>query len=249
LKRRAFKHLIASTDGYVLQVHSLQRPKAADASFVLCDPKAAQRAVEKAARLGKPFRVALPTYGYLAAFDGSGHFVGISAEGPAPVWTNAVEIREIRTDPAAMAALVQGWRNDRPEALKGIIWYRLPIAGENLNWAWPTLSMVMAGAVPHSDLRAEARYPRPALVEIDLMNLGTADHLLPVQLTLRWRGARLVASDALQGFESLDDGLGSISFKSKVDMAPFGPGERRTIGWVRFNQRAEVTLDLAAKHD
>src|SRR2546422_1012672 len=46
LNQASFKRLIAGTDGYVLQVHSFQRPMDADAPFTLCDPVAARRAVE-----------------------------------------------------------------------------------------------------------------------------------------------------------------------------------------------------------
>ena len=61
LGQPAFKRLAAAADGYVLQVHSLQRPRALDAPFTLCEPAAARRAVERAAQIGFPFRVALPT--------------------------------------------------------------------------------------------------------------------------------------------------------------------------------------------
>src|SRR6266404_3711896 len=86
LKHSAFKRLIAEADGYVLQVHSLERPGRLDALFILCDIEEARRAVERAGRLGKSFRVALPTYGYVVAFDASGRFAGLSAEGPEMTW-------------------------------------------------------------------------------------------------------------------------------------------------------------------
>src|ERR1035441_535311 len=76
LDQPAFNRLAAAAEGYVLQVHSLQRPRALDAPFPLCDPASARRAVERAAQVGIPFRVALPTYGYLTAFDAGGRFVG-----------------------------------------------------------------------------------------------------------------------------------------------------------------------------
>jgi len=54
-----FQRLVAATDGFVLQVHSV------DANTrTLCDTDAARRAVAQASHFGKPFRVALPTYAH-----------------------------------------------------------------------------------------------------------------------------------------------------------------------------------------
>jgi hypothetical protein len=51
----AFRTLSRKADGVVLQVHSPRSPD-------LVDPSEAARAVEEAAKAGRPFRVALPTY-------------------------------------------------------------------------------------------------------------------------------------------------------------------------------------------
>jgi hypothetical protein len=59
----AFPRLVATSGSYVLQVHSIERPRGLETPLTLCDPAAARRAVERAARLQIPFRVALPTYG------------------------------------------------------------------------------------------------------------------------------------------------------------------------------------------
>jgi hypothetical protein len=244
LKHDAFKRLIATADGYVLQVHSLERPKNVNTPFVLCDIEAARHAVERAAQLGKPFRVALPTYGYLVAFDASGNFEGILAESPAVAWPDGTRMREVRADPAALAGLIRIWAESRPELLKGMIWYRLPIPEESLNWAWPTLETVMAGKIPNSELRSELRYPKPGLVEIDLMNTGTANHIRPVGVTLQWHEARLVACDGLQGFEAKERGNNTLNFRSKATQTPFEPGERRMIGWLRLSQETEVRIEM-----
>src|SRR4029077_5145510 len=99
-----------------------------DAAFLLCDPAAAKKAVEAAARFRRPFRVALPTYGYVVAFDRQGKGGGLSAEGPLLSWPREAMVRVARSDPAAMAGLVRTWTADRPAALSGILWYRLPSA-------------------------------------------------------------------------------------------------------------------------
>ncbi len=243
LKQRSFRRLIEASDGYLLQVHSFAPPAKPDGQFTLCEPREARRAVEKAARLGTPFRVALPTYGYLAAFDPSGRFLGISAEGPQPLWATNVILREMRADSSAIAGVVREWSEQRPAQMTGIIWYRLPIAGERLNWPWEALSMVLAGRVPHSDLRAEARSASPALVEVELFNAGTADHVSPVTVALQWRKGWVVSSDGLAGFESVDAGPQAIEFRRNGPLPQLGPGKRRMVGWVRFDQETEVQVE------
>ena len=244
LKQPAFRQLIAAADGYVLQVHSLARPKGPEARFTLCDPEAARRAVDQAAGLGRPFRVALPTYGYVMAFDAHNKFVGLSAEGPAPNWPANVQLREVCADPQAMAGLVAGWSRIRPEALQGVIWYRLPVEGESLNWTWPTLSAAMAGREPEARVRVVPRHPQPGLVEVDLVNQGQADHTRGVELSLRWHGARLVASDGLCGFEPVETGSNAARFLRQPAGWRLRPGETRMIGWLRFDRDVEVQVEI-----
>src|SRR5439155_25472501 len=141
-----------------------------------CDPHLARRSVERAGRLGIPFRVALPTYGYAFAFDPTGNFIGLSAEGPSRNWPEGSLLREAPAQPDAMARLVNEWTVDRPDALRGIIWYRLPVTGDRRNWSWPTLAAVMAGRVPVAKLSADLRKPQPGLAEIDLINEGDGDY-------------------------------------------------------------------------
>jgi hypothetical protein len=175
LGQSAFPRLAGAAGSYVLQVHSLDRPSRMDSSLTLCDPAAARRAVERAARLSVPFRVALPTYGYLMAFDTDGRLLGLSAEGPAKTWPASARIREVRADPIELARLVRGWTTNRPANLQGVIWYRLPVASDLLNWRWPTLAAIVALRSPRESFRAEPRRVEPGLVEISLVNDGELD--------------------------------------------------------------------------
>jgi len=143
LNAREFRTLARVATNYVLQVHSVDRPRSVDAPFTLCDPLKARRAVERAGRIGLPFRVALPTYGYLLAFSHEGKYLGLSAEGPRPNWpTNAV-VREVGANSQELAALVNDWTRSRPAALNGVIWYRLPTSQDRHNWDWAKLRSVM----------------------------------------------------------------------------------------------------------
>jgi len=247
LKQAAFKPLVSAADGFVLQVHSLEKPKHAGAPVVLCDPAAARQAVGRAASFGVPFRVALPTYGYVVGFDHEGRFLGLSAEGSARNWPDGAQLREVRADPAAMAALVAEWTAAPPASLRGIIWYRLPMAGDRLNWRWPTLAAVMAGKVPRSFLRVEVRHPQPGLVEVDLANAGDGDYAKAIEVAVRWQGARLVACDGLRGFEPNDTENGVVKFSRAA--CHLEPGERQTVGWLRLDKEAVVRCELEERHE
>ena len=264
LKSPAFKSLVMATDGYVLQVHSLERPRGVDTPFTLCDPVAAQRAVVDAARIGVPFRVALPTYGYVIAFNASGQFVGLSAEGPRKTWPKGVQLREVRSDPLQMFQLAQFWSTNLPSALgsspasrgasplRGIIWYRLPVTDDILNWRWPTIDSILAGRAPRESLRAEPRRVEPGLVEIHLVNNGEIDISSRLAIEVRWSregGTRLVAGDALRGFEMVDAGPSTVRFETKSRLLRLPVGDKQVIGWLRFNEDREVQVEVTKRSE
>lgn len=247
LKDPAFKTLVRATDGYVLQVHSLDPPKNINAPYTLCDPAAARRAVVQAGEIGVPFRVALPTYGYLLAFDKNGRFVGLSAEGPNKSWPADVQVREVRADPLEMGRLVQTWSTNRPSTLRGIIWYRFPVIVDNFNWHWKTLGAIVASRLPHESFHGETRQVEKGLVEINLINDGELDLSSRLVVEVRWSrvgGARLVAADGLHGFTMHDAGTSPIIFQNQSQPGRIAAGEKQTIGWLRFDRDCEVQIEL-----
>jgi hypothetical protein len=246
LKHSEFAALARASDGYVLQVHSLDQPRSIDAPMTLCDASAALRAVDAAGRIGLPFRVALPTYGYLVAFDDHGQFVGLSAEGPSRDWPAATQVRTLSADPRAVATLVARWQSIRPACMTGVIWYRLPTGGDALNWRMPTLRAVMAGRAPAPVVRAEVTKSDGVLAEVELRNVGDADAKLNQTVSVRWGGAELVASDAIGGFEGSERKDQLILRPSSVlSTERLAPGDRRAIGWVRLSNDKEVIADVS----
>ncbi|HEX3530165.1 MAG TPA: DUF3142 domain-containing protein [Thermoanaerobaculia bacterium] len=241
-QRRDFAALAAAADGYVLQVHSLAAPRRFDAAFLLCDPVAAKQAVEAAARFRRPFRVALPTYGYVVAFDRNGKVVGLSAEGPLLSWPRDAVVRMARSDPAAMAGLVRAWSANRPAELSGLLWYRLPSAADRLNWPWPALRAVMAGRQPRRELHSESHLSSPELVDVELVNGGEEDMTWPTPVTVTWSGAALSAADGLASYQISRDGESRILLQRDLSAwdRPLRPGERRQIAWLRFTGPAQV---------
>lgn len=246
LDQRGFRELIAECSGYVLQVHSLERPRHIDAAMTLCDREAALRWVNQAARHDVPFWVALPTYGYRVAFDSAGSFVGLAAEGPTPTWPEGTQVRELHADATELAALVAHFQESRPQPMLGILWYRLPVATDRWNWSAQTLESVVRGEVPRGQLVARVCGESPTqsrrLIEIELVNEGSADVSLERSLEVAWRGAAPVAVDAIGGFR-----WGSAR---RLTPGPtlagerLRPGQSLTLAWLRFEEETEVQVEI-----
>jgi len=251
LRHRAFGELARAADGFVLQVHSLEPPGGPEAPMLLCDPEKARRWVEEAAQVGAPFRVALPTYGYLVAFGKDGKLLGISAEGPARAWAPGTVVRAARADAPAMARLVREWEQDRPARMHGVIWYRLPVEGDNLNWKWQTLAAIVAGEPLREELRAEVEHPEPELLEIALVNEGDVDLPARVEVEVEWDTGRLVAGDGLRGWRLETVGAGGLKLRrdGQAELEVLAPGERWRIGWLRFEEQTEVTVYVSAPRE
>jgi hypothetical protein len=240
----AFARLAANSTNYILQVHSLDKPTDITAPFLLCDPVAAKRAVARAGEIGVPFRVALPTYTYLVAFNAAGKFIGLSAEAPRSDWPEGTQLREMRADPLALSSLVQTWNTNRPAAMRGVIWYRLPVAVDNFNWRWPTLAAIISGRVPQEKFSATTRRVEPGLVEISLENTGELDISSRLILEVRWSDARLVAGDGLRGFELAEQNGSAAKFQNQQTSFRVPAGEKIIIGWLRFDQDREVRVEV-----
>jgi hypothetical protein len=157
--------VLAAVDDWVLQVHWL-RPGPPRALF---DRDEALAAVKRAGELGRPFRVALPTY---------------TSGG-------------VRADPAEMAARVAGWQEDAPAAMEGIAWFRLPVAGDATTWPISALGAVREGRVPRVSATAEAVLSDGAWDVV--VRADGEDTLAAPCVTVRWSGGNLADADASRG--------------------------------------------------
>ncbi len=245
IRHREFGELVGATDGYVLQVHSLERPRDAAMPFTLCDPASARRWVREAARAGVDFSVALPTYGYGLTFDLAGHFLSLSAEGNEKIFSQPTIRREVSADPAAMAKLVRQWGAEHPTALLGVIWYRLPVPGDSLNWSWPAMSEVIAGRTPASHLTILRKANVSGLIEFGLTNAGPGDYLGTPVVRANWVRGRFVAGDAVRGFRMVDPGPAGDSIRFVGDGGLRLPaGDTHPVGWLRLEGAANLNSQL-----
>ncbi|MFC1812328.1 DUF3142 domain-containing protein [Thermodesulfobacteriota bacterium] len=242
MKHKTFIPLACATDGYVLQVHSLSQQNEPKSPFTLCDKTLTRQWVEQAARIGVPFRVALPTYGYLLTFDKNGRFIGRQAESPSRAWIPGATYRTVFADPCAMSRLVRTWKTDRPACMKGITWFRLPVEGDRMNWSWITLSAVMAGQVPDLTVAVKVEYPVPELAEIILINTGNTDLYPAVNVQIEWEQGKRIAADGLRGFVLTATKHANICLQPDKyhTLERITPGDSWKIGWIRFEQETKV---------
>ena len=230
MNRPEFGPLVREAGSFVLQVHSAELPRAGQEP-VLCDPVRARRWVEQAARFRVPFRVALPTYTSLVAVNPAGKVVGVSNEGTHPAWPANARTLTARSNPSELAQIVREWARRRPAAMTGIIWYRMPVSSDRMNWRWPTLAAVMEGRQPRSAMRLEASPGNPS--DIRLINDGERDEPLPPRVSVRWERAPFVSADALNGF-ALENAAEHVIFTTNSGREVLAPGESRVIGWLRL---------------
>ena len=88
-------------------------------------------------------RDAVVVLGLNQATDPQGRLVELAAEGPELRASAGFTMREVRADPADIAELVRWLQDHAAKPLHGIIWYRLPLAEDRLNWHWRTLEAVI----------------------------------------------------------------------------------------------------------
>ncbi|HEY1110790.1 MAG TPA: DUF3142 domain-containing protein [Opitutaceae bacterium] len=247
LKSADFAPLVGATDGFVLQVHSLERPKSPDAAFTLCDPERAKAWAHQAGAAGVPFRVALPTYGYLLGFDAAEKFLGLAAEGRPPSWPRGAQVRAVRADAPAMAKLANELLATPPAHCSGVIWFRLPVPRDRYNWAATTFSSVLRGEVPAAKLVATAEWPERGLAEIVIENRGQTTEPLPRDIALKWADdMRLLAADGIGGFRLEIRGgeaQGTVRAANVTADATLAPGGKVRIAWLRFPD--EVSLEVS----
>ena len=232
LDEPGLKKLLDAADGWTLQVHLTDLPTSAASIPALCDTARARKWMRRAAALEKPFRVALPTYAYLAHFDADGKFAGIEAETPKarPVghtfttWT---------PDYPAIAALVRELAPAPPTGFEGIDWFRLPVEGDRLNLTAAVFAKLRRGEAPlpgKISLRTVAS-DEGRLLDLRLENTGELDADIPGALQ----------ADFPAGSPSMYDLPGSRRIRESDTQLVFAPppgrlrpGESRALGWFRL---------------
>lgn len=165
--------VLRATDSSVLQVHSVMDPHRG-----LFDPQRASEWIERfARRTSRPFYVALPDYGSRVAWDARGHLIAVTSENID--FTPDGPGLELQADPLTVSNFYALLRRRHPAMLRGVVWFRLPVAGDQRVWSAQTWQRVMSGEplVPH--LTPRTSQDASGALQVRLVNDGSVDAELP----------------------------------------------------------------------
>ena len=207
----------------VLQVHMVQSPRAG-----LFDADQARRWIQELSQCtNKPFRVALPAYGVRVTWRKDGSMLAVESE--EPLLAGGYSASELIVSPQAVSTLLREFEQNPPASLTGIVWFRLPVAGDIRAWSPETWRAVVLGRPLQSRIEALAeKSATPGMSNIVLANQGEVDGVLPTRIDLP---PSCTIADGINGYV-LDHGESGLSIEREQD--GLLPGhQRRLIGWMR----------------
>lgn len=223
--------LFSSSDGFTLQVHATQKPNAKDPS-PLFSSRLALAWIARAQAFRRPFRVALPTYAYVAGFARGGTLLGVHAEGrELPAATLRTQL--LPADSKEVGATLAALRSGRYPWVRGVDWFRLAFPGDRQNWTRAGLGKVLRGEALAARCLVELR-PQGALVDLVVVNPTEQPLALPV-VRVRWPTSTWLAADAAMGWEVAAATGRSQDFAVDPRAGFLAPGERRSVGWLRLS--------------
>jgi hypothetical protein len=212
--------LLASVDSSVLQVHAVSNP-----GHGLFNPQAAEQwARAYGQRSSKAFYLALPAYGVALLDSPTGAPL---VESEAPLNSRAPR-RELQAEPQQVAELIHVLQQAPPAQLAGLIWFRLPLAGDRRAWPLRTL-LAVASAQP---LRAELQLTieqSGALSELSLHNNGNLSAALPEQIEVHAENCE--SADAVGGYRLHQRHNGLIW--QRQTPGQLAAGQQLALGWAR----------------
>ena len=135
---------------------------------------------------------------------------------------------ELLANPQQVAGLAADLRAEPPKHLAGLIWFRLPLAGDRRVWSLTTLGAVARGDKLDSRL-ALTLEEKDGLYDIRLVNRGNLDSPWPQRVTLAVGACD--GLDALAGY-SLQQTPGLLTF-TRIQEGRLAAGAQRAIGWAR----------------
>src|SRR3990167_6720219 len=177
-----------------------------------------------AARSPKPFYLALPAYGVGLIESTAGAPL---VESEAPLNTRAPR-RELQAEPEQVADLIQALQTDPPENLAGLIWFRLPLAGDRRAWPLRTLQAVARGQVLQANIGIEI-HRGGALAELSLHNNGNLNGALPARIELST--AHCDGADAVGGYHLQRSANRLVWLRQSPGQ--LAAGQQLALGWAR----------------
>ncbi len=230
LAGREFASVVRQVDYYVLQIHGIEIPSMIGDTVRLMNPATVRRAIAAAGKLGAPFRIAMPCYGYEVNFDReSGRFHHLNAE----AWQGRdakMAVRVLAADTGEVARLICELRRSRlATGYRGIVWFRLPVAGDRLTWERATVKTLQQGMVPETGYKARWQQNQSGAWELWVENTGMLGHR-NIRVGLEW-AAPVGDGDPLSGFAAAAAIPGVLT--AELHGMPPPPGMAQKIAWFR----------------
>ena len=212
--------VLGNVDQAVLQVHSVSSPDRG----LFNAAEARQWIAQFDALSPIPYWIALPSYGSGLVRDREGK-EQVESEHVLPI---AGARTELCIDPRGVANFMRALRGERPTHLLGIVWFRLPLRGDDRGWRMDTLRAVIDGHALVSIIKTRLQPSGPAH-DLVVGNSGTLDAAMPERITVS--PADCEAADALTGY-SLQRSPSALVFR-RTENATLRAGSERVIGWLR----------------
>ncbi len=244
LRHDSARELLARSPGYVLQVHSLHLP-AQGGMTGLMDMNETRAAVRRAEGIGVPFRVALPTYSCVVEFADDGRVREVHGEDmSAGLALSGRKYAVLDSDAYALSALVAEWKVHASALMQAVIWYRLPVSSDRLNWPASLLPKVDGGEPLKRGWTVSVRPAPEGHHEIVLKQAGDAPDDLPHEVFVSWKGGEVAGCDGLRGYAVQSHAPGRLVLWLGQP-ARFGrvrPGEQIVAGWLRLPDAGNAEL-------
>jgi hypothetical protein len=233
MESAALDDLLTAADEAVLQVHAVSKP-----SLGLFDAEGAENWIRAfAKRDTKPFRIAVPAYGSRIVLDDAGKPLAVENEMPRDAAARA-DAHELHVEPAQVAALLRDLDSNPPPHWRGVVWFRLPIAGDRRAWTLDAIRDVVGGRVPEAALTSAVVARNNGASDVFIANDGAAD---ANARALRVSAADCSASDATDGWhtEKWNSGwrfVPDAGLRVRADT-------RLAVGWVRCTRVEGAELE------
>lgn len=239
LSQISFRNVAAAVDGYTLQVHGLTYPTRRDEPAAIMEERIADVAIRRADGIGRPYRLALPTYATELVFTrADGRFGGLLHPfSPRPDPTRH-EVHVLEPDLALTQRLLV--RANTSSVCQGVLWFRLPVPGEAPGWDLETIAALDAqrAVPPVAEASWQVRENGEAVIVV--VNHRDFTHAT-LALDLTWTNAHgsygLIAPDA-------DDATGALGLlPTHIQLRKPPTGRPAPVAWFRVDHPpASITV-------
>jgi hypothetical protein len=183
----------------------------------------------------------LPTYSCVVEFTEDARVKDVHGEDLPSGFSLATDrYFVLDSDAYALADLVAEWTTHAPELLQSIIWYRLPVSTDRLNWPAEVLPKIICGEKLKRGWSLKLEPSPEGHQEVVLLQQGDAPDDLPREIQI----TNVEAADGLRGYVLQGHPPGTILLRL-AQPERFGrvrSGSRIMAGWIRANKKAEVKI-------